>query len=90
MLALARVACQSRLMTATPTVDVSGPIADEVRAAMGRANRTRRALAEELGVDPMWVTRRLKGQTAWTIEDLVRVGWILEADPMTFIRKALA
>lgn len=77
-------------MTTPTTEAVAEQISIEVRAAMGRANASRRDLASKLGVDPMWVTRRLIGQTPFSVEDVVRIARALDADPKTLLAPVFA
>lgn len=78
----------------TPTPDTVTPgvdrmIAAEIRAAMGRETLSRRALAEKLDVDPMWVSRRLTGQTPFSVEDVVRICEALKIPPLPVLTLAL-
>lgn len=74
----------------TPVLtSVSERIAEELRAILGRANKSRRALARDLDVDPMWVSRRLTGSQPFTVEDVVRICRALEVDPMPLLEHAL-
>lgn len=47
-------------------------LAGEMRAALGRANRSQRDLAGELGVSNTWVARRLSGEVNTSVPDLAR------------------
>ena len=51
--------------------DVQALVAAELRAAAARRNLTQAAIAERLGVDYMWVNRRLNGITHVTVPDLI-------------------
>ncbi len=55
-------------MTATTT-----QIAANIRAELGRQNKTRAALAREMDVTEMWVSRRVNAQTPITVDDLSRI-----------------
>ena len=55
-------------MTATTT-----QIAANIRAELGRQNKTRAALAREMDVTEMWVSRRVNAQTPITVDDLTRI-----------------
>lgn len=48
-------------------------VAAEVRAELGRQERNGSWLASELGVSEVWVSRRLRGITKFTVDDLVRI-----------------
>lgn len=45
-------------------------VAAEIRAHMGRRNIKPARLAEALGRNPMWLSRRLNGHVPWTVDDL--------------------
>lgn len=60
-------------MRETPTPDVAA----EVRAELGRQGHTTAWLAGQLEVSDMWVSRRLRGRTRFTVEDLHRVASVL-------------
>lgn len=76
-------------MTNPSPTTVSESIAAELRGALGKAEMSRRALAGKLGVDPMWVTRRLTGQTELSVQDVVRICGELNIDPMPLLEHAL-
>lgn len=67
--------------TATEAEDA---VAGEIRAVMARNRVTQVALAEQLDVSHAWVSRRLSGDTAITVGDLVRIAGALGADVATF------
>lgn len=52
-------------------------VAAEVRAEMGRQNRDNNWLATQLDVNAMWVSRRLRGITDWSVDDMVRIAEVL-------------
>lgn len=56
-------------MSQNPTPDVAA----EVRAELGRQGHDNRWLAGQLGVSEMWVSRRLRGKTRLTVDDLHQV-----------------
>lgn len=56
----------------------SQSVAAEVRAELGRQERSGTWLASELGVSEVWVSRRLRGITKFTVDDLVRVADVLD------------
>lgn len=56
-------------MSQNPTPDVAA----EIRAELGRQGRNRAWLAEQLDVSEMWVSRRLRGLTVITPDDLERI-----------------
>ena len=49
-----------------------------VRAELGRQNLFRVELVRRLGVNEMWLHRRLNDQVALSIDDLVRIAAALE------------
>lgn len=56
-------------------------VAGEVRAHLGRQGHDGTWLARQLDVSDMWVSRRLRGVTEFTADDLVRVAAVLDIDP---------
>lgn len=56
-------------------------VAGEVRAHLGRQGHDGTWLARQLDVSDMWVSRRLRGVTEFTADDLVRVADALGVDP---------
>lgn len=53
-------------------------VAAEIRAELGRQNRSQRWLAEQLGYDPAMVSRRMIGKgSAFTTAELDRVAAVL-------------
>lgn len=61
-------------------------VAAEVRAELGRQGRNRSWLAEQLDVSDMWVSRRLRGQTRFTEDDLRRVAEALGVSAADLLR----
>lgn len=68
----------------------SETVAAEVRAELGRQQLSATELAARLGVTPMWLSRRLRGLTALTIDDTVRIAEALDVDPCRFLAPAPA
>lgn len=60
-------------------------VAAEVRAEMGRQARDNTWLARRLDVSEMWVSRRLRGITEFTADDVVRVAEALAVSPAQFL-----
>ena len=62
-------------------------IAAEVRAEMGRQDRTNSWLAAQLGVSEMWVGRRLRlnRETEISEDDLERIAGALNVPVATFL-----
>lgn len=48
-------------------------VAAEVRAELGRQGHDRAWLAAQLGVSEMWVSRRLRNLTEFSVNDLAKV-----------------
>ncbi len=61
-------------MSTTPTPK----IAANIRAELGRQNKTRAALAREMGVTEMWLSRRVNAQTPFTVDDLATIAAALD------------
>lgn len=77
-------------MTTASTPTVNQSIAAELRAAAARRKKSRREIATALDVSHMWLQRRLAGDQALTVEDVVRIARVLDVDPMPMIELALA
>lgn len=60
-------------------------VAAEVRAQLGRLNRDGTWLASKLGVSEMWVSRRLRGITKFSVDDLVAVAAVLDVQAADLI-----
>lgn len=60
-------------------------VAAEIRALMARRRITSSTLAVELGVTPMWLSRRLRGVTPLTIDDTGRIAAALHVDPVDLL-----
>lgn len=56
-----------RSQTVTPMREI---VAAEVRAQMARRRITQQMLADELGREQTWVSRRVSGKVAFTVDDL--------------------
>lgn len=61
-------------MTTTTTTQ----IAANIRAELGRQNKTRAALAREMDVTEMWLSRRVNAHTPITVDDLARIAGALD------------
>ncbi len=48
-------------------------VSAEVRAEMGRQRKSRREVADAMGVSHMYLSRRLNGRTSFDLTDLDRV-----------------
>lgn len=55
-------------------------VAEEVRALIGRRRTTGAKLAEAIGRSEMYVSRRLRGETAFDLDDLERIAAILNVE----------
>lgn len=60
-------------------------IAAEVRAWLGRRNRSRTSLCEELGWSDPYLSRRLNGAVAFSTDDLAAIGEALDVPPDRFL-----
>ena len=76
-------------MTPTPTTSVTGTVGDELRAEIARQRKSARELAPQIGKSHTWLARRLRGETAMSIEDVVLIAKALSVDPVPLIEKAL-
>lgn len=70
-------------MTSPPTLAETA--ATEVRAEMGRQRMSSAALAQALGVSDMYVSRRLRGETAFDLTDIERTAKILGVPVSQFL-----
>lgn len=60
-------------------------VAAEIRAEMGRQNHDKAWLARRLDVSEMWVSRRLRGVTEFSADDVVRVAEALDVPAAQFL-----
>jgi transcriptional regulator with XRE-family HTH domain len=60
-------------------------VADRVRAAMKRAAKSQRAVAEQAGIAQVTLTRRLKGRSPFTAEELIAIAELVGEDPGDFL-----
>lgn len=66
--------------------DVSRRVSEEVRVVLLRKGLEQQDLAEKLDVYDSWLSRRFKGQTPFTVDDLVRIADALEVTPADLVR----
>ena len=66
--------------------DLRDTVAAEVRAEMARRRLSQTALADMLGEQQWWVSKRLTRSIPFTIEDLDRIAKALELPPEHFMR----
>jgi transcriptional regulator with XRE-family HTH domain len=59
-------------------LDMSGRVAEEIRALLGRRRMTGRELARRLGVSPSWVSYRLTGTQPIDLNDLDAIAEVLK------------
>lgn len=78
---------RTALMNASPLV---ARIAAELRAAAARKQMSQAAIAAQVDRSQVWISRRLSGQVAVTVEELVLLCGVLEVDPLPLIDHALA
>lgn len=55
----------------------SQSVTDEVRAAMARKGLKQWELAVQLDWSPMMLSRRMRGQTAWSTDDIEQLARVL-------------
>ncbi|MGC4154818.1 MAG: helix-turn-helix transcriptional regulator [Propionicimonas sp.] len=65
-------------MTAT---QIREAVAAEVRAALARDGRKAARLAEEAGISPAALSRKLRGLTPFYVEELLNIADALNIDP---------
>lgn len=68
-----------------PTLPLAEHAAREIRAEMGRQRRSANALATDLGVSDMYLSRRLSGQVAFDLADLPLVAAALGVPVAQFL-----
>lgn len=56
-----------------PSGSLSQRVAEEVRVALARQNKSQRTLADDLGVSPPWLNYRLTGVQEIGLNDLERI-----------------
>lgn len=66
----------------------SAEVATEVKVWMARRRLTQVELAERLGHDHTWVSKRLSGRTAMTVDDLLEFADALDVSAVEFFRVA--
>ena len=64
-------------MAETQAGDPDSAVAREIRGVMGKEDLNHGQLARRLGVDRSWVSRRLRGQTPITVNDLAAIAGAL-------------
>lgn len=75
-------ACRhTRMATITP----SAIVAANIRAEMGRRMTSQAGLAEKMGRTQQFLSRRLTGQTNFTIEEIAQIAAILEVSVSTLL-----
>jgi transcriptional regulator with XRE-family HTH domain len=65
--------------------DLNAAVAAEIRAILARRRWRQTQLAERLGVHEMWVSRRLRGVNAITVDDLERIADALGMKPVELL-----
>ena len=71
-------------MDVAPT-PLSLDVAEEIRAVMGRRKMTGAQMAKAIGVSPAWVSYRINGQVAPTVDDLHAIAAVLGVSVMTLL-----
>ncbi|MDG4796172.1 helix-turn-helix transcriptional regulator [Micromonospora sp. WMMD1082] len=69
----------------THDVTLSQAVAAEIRAEMGRQQKSGRAVAEAMGVSHIYLSRRLTGKVSLTLADLEKVAAALGVPASTFL-----
>lgn len=64
------------------------PVLVEIKVWMARRDVTQVELAKRLGVAQSWVSKRLNGVVALTVEDMARIAVALNVPPWEFMRPA--
>lgn len=65
--------------------DTRSAVAAEMRAALARAGRTASWLAERTQISKQALSRKLRGDTSFTVEELVSASVALDVDPSTLV-----
>src|SRR3982751_926451 len=76
------------MQTSSVRPQLREPLAEEIRALMGRRRVTGANIAAALGKSQSYVSRRLTGETAFDTDDLEIVCGLLKVDPETLIAAA--
>jgi hypothetical protein len=71
------------------TLAINDRIAAELRSAIAYRSESGASVARALGVDPLWVTRRLSGTTAISVEDLFCICHAIGAVPLDVVASAM-
>lgn len=69
----------------TQTATLSQAVLAEIRAEMGRQQKSGRAVAEAMGVTHIYLSRRLTGKVPLTLADLDRIATALSVPATTFL-----
>jgi transcriptional regulator with XRE-family HTH domain len=80
-------------MSDTPTANggsLRERVAEEVRVELARKRMSGTQLARRLRVSQAYIWRRLSGETALDLDDLERIGTILEVTPADLVMAAMA
>lgn len=79
-------------MTETTSLpDITGLndlVAAELRSIAARRDVSHSALAERLGVTQMWLSRRMRGITGLSVDDLAAICSALDVEPVDVIDAA--
>jgi len=75
-------------MNETPTL--SQAVVAEIRAEMGRQQKSGRAVAEAMGVSHIYLSRRLTGKVPLTLTDVDRIARALGVPAAKFLPASLA
>ncbi len=75
-------------MNMNRTTDLREAIAGELRAALARDGRSLTDLAHDSGVSKAALSRKLKGDTAVSVEELLRISVALDVSPASIVDSA--
>lgn len=78
----------ARMTTSSVRPLLREPLAEEIRALMGRRRVTGANIAAALGKSQSYVSRRLTGETAFDTDDLEIISGLLKVDPETLLASA--
>lgn len=65
-------------------------VADEVRACIARRGLTRAEVERGIGLSQSALSRKLRGENAFTVDELLSLGKVLDVEPAEFFPKERA
>lgn len=72
------------------TTSPSAIVASNVRAEMGRTRTAQAVIAKKMGRTQQFVSRRLTGQTPFTLEEIAEIAAILDVPVATLLGEIAA